>query len=91
MARSTGVSRSAQKGLQPAQPCLLWVYAHRCPALPDHAFPNATEPGRVVRVDRPLTHNRLERTLVAACDSGATALVIITKADLAEVADDVVG
>ena len=47
--------------------------------------------GIVVPVDRPLTHNRLERTLVAAWDSGATPLVIITKADLADVADDVVG
>jgi ribosome biogenesis GTPase len=45
----------------------------------------------VVPVDRPLTHNRLERTLVAAWDSGAVPLVIITKADLADVADDVVG
>jgi len=47
--------------------------------------------GVVVPVDRPLTHNRLERTLVAVWDSGATPLVIITKADLAQVADDVVG
>ena len=47
--------------------------------------------GVVVPVDRPLTHNRLERTLVAAWDSGAAPLVIITKADLADVADDVVG
>jgi ribosome biogenesis GTPase / thiamine phosphate phosphatase len=47
--------------------------------------------GVVVPVDRPLTHNRLERTLVAAWDSGATPLVIITKADLAAAADDVVG
>ena len=47
--------------------------------------------GVVVPVDRPLTHNRLERTLVAAWDSGATPLVIITKGDLAQVADDVVG
>jgi ribosome biogenesis GTPase / thiamine phosphate phosphatase len=47
--------------------------------------------GVVVPVDRPLTHNRLERTLVAAWDSGATPLVVITKADLATVADDVVG
>ncbi|MDQ1596563.1 MAG: ribosome biosis GTPase / thiamine phosphate phosphatase [Arthrobacter pascens] len=47
--------------------------------------------GVVVPVDRPLTHNRLERTLVAAWDSGATPLVIITKADLANLADDVVG
>ena len=47
--------------------------------------------GVVVPVDRPLTHNRLERTLVAAWDSGATPLVIITKADLADMADDVVG
>lgn len=47
--------------------------------------------GVVVPVDRPLTHNRLERTLVAAWDSGATPLVIITKADLSDVADDVVG
>lgn len=47
--------------------------------------------GVVVPVDRPLTHNRLERTLVAAWDSGATPLVIVTKADLADIADDVVG
>ena len=47
--------------------------------------------GVVVPVDRPLTSNRLERTLVAAWDSGATPLVIITKADLAAVADDIVG
>lgn len=47
--------------------------------------------GVVVPVDRPLTHNRLERTLVAAWDSGATPLVVITKADLAGTADDVVG
>jgi ribosome biogenesis GTPase / thiamine phosphate phosphatase len=47
--------------------------------------------GVVVPVDRPLTHNRLERTLVAAWDSGARPLVIITKADLADVADGVVG
>lgn len=47
--------------------------------------------GVVVPVDRPLTHNRLERTLVAAWDSGAVPLVIITKADLTDVADDVVG
>ncbi|MFJ4207043.1 ribosome small subunit-dependent GTPase A [Paenarthrobacter sp. NPDC089675] len=45
----------------------------------------------VVPMDRPLTHNRLERTLVAAWDSGATPLVVITKADLADLADDVVG
>lgn len=45
----------------------------------------------VVPMDRPLTHNRLERTLVAAWDSGATPLVVITKADLANLADDVVG
>ena len=47
--------------------------------------------GVVVPVDRPLTQNRLERTLVAVWDSGAVPLVIITKADLADVADDVVG
>lgn len=45
----------------------------------------------VVPMDRPLTHNRLERTLVAAWDSAATPLVVITKADLANIADDVVG
>jgi ribosome biogenesis GTPase len=47
--------------------------------------------GVVVPADRPLPHNRLERTLVAAWDSGAVPLVIITKADLADVTDDVVG
>lgn len=44
-----------------------------------------------VPVDRPLSHNKLERTLVAVWDSGATPLVVITKADLADIADDVVG
>ena len=44
----------------------------------------------VVPVDRPLSENRLERTLVAAWDSGATPLVVVTKADLAGLADDVV-
>jgi ribosome biogenesis GTPase len=47
--------------------------------------------GVVVPADRPLPHNRLERTLVAAWDSGAVPLVIITKADLADLGDDVVG
>ncbi|HEY8296115.1 MAG TPA: GTPase RsgA [Micrococcaceae bacterium] len=47
--------------------------------------------GVVVPIDRPLSHNRLERTLVAAWDSGAAPLVILTKADLANGNDDVVG
>lgn len=38
--------------------------------------------GVVVPFDRPLSANRLERTLVAAWDSGAVPLVILTKADL---------
>lgn len=44
----------------------------------------------VVPLDRPLSGNRLERTLVAARDSGARPLVVVTKADLAGLADDVV-
>lgn len=46
--------------------------------------------GVVVPIDRPLSHNRLERTLVAAWDSGAVPLVILTKADLSSRFDDVV-
>lgn len=46
--------------------------------------------GVVVPIDRPISHNRLERTLVAAWDSGGTPLVILTKADLSKGYDDVV-
>lgn len=40
--------------------------------------------GVVVPVDRAVSQNRLERMLVAAWDSGATPLIILTKADLAD-------
>nr|WP_307086564.1 ribosome small subunit-dependent GTPase A [Arthrobacter agilis] len=46
--------------------------------------------GVVVPLDRPLSTNRLERTLVAAWDSGALPIVILTKADLSTRFDDVV-
>ncbi|MHA7146793.1 ribosome small subunit-dependent GTPase A [Arthrobacter sp. TmT3-37] len=46
--------------------------------------------GVVVPLDRPLSTNRLERTLVAAWDSGAVPIVILTKADLSTRFDDVV-
>ncbi len=46
--------------------------------------------GVVVPIDRRISHNRLERTLVAAWDSGGTPLVILTKADLSNGNDDVV-
>lgn len=46
--------------------------------------------GVVVPIDRPLSTNRLERTLVAAWDSGAVPIVILTKADLSSRFDDVV-
>lgn len=46
--------------------------------------------GVVVPMDRPLSANRLERTLVAAWDSGAVPIVILTKADLSSRFDDVV-
>lgn len=46
--------------------------------------------GVVVPIDRPLSANRLERTLVAAWDSGAVPLVILTKADLTSRFDEVV-
>lgn len=46
--------------------------------------------GVVVPIDRPLSANRLERTLVAAWDSGAVPLVILTKADLSNRFDSVV-
>lgn len=46
--------------------------------------------GVVIPLDRKLSVNRLERTLVAAWDSGATPLIILTKADLSRLADDVV-
>ncbi|NJC23058.1 ribosome biogenesis GTPase [Arthrobacter pigmenti] len=46
--------------------------------------------GVVVPIDRPLSTNRLERTLVAAWDSGAVPIVILTKADLSNRFDEVV-
>lgn len=46
--------------------------------------------GVVLPLDRKLSVNRLERTLVAAWDSGATPLIILTKADLSSLADEVV-
>lgn len=46
--------------------------------------------GVVVPLDRPISHNRLERTLVAAWDSGGQPLVILTKADVSNGHDDVV-
>ncbi|WP_240691693.1 ribosome small subunit-dependent GTPase A [Arthrobacter sp. CAU 1506] len=45
--------------------------------------------GVVVPFDRPLSANRLERTLVAVWDSGAAPLVILTKADLCGQHDEV--
>ncbi|WRH26511.1 ribosome small subunit-dependent GTPase A [Arthrobacter sp. JZ12] len=46
--------------------------------------------GVAVPIDRALSTNRLERTLVAAWDSGAVPIVILTKADLSGRHDDVV-
>lgn len=46
--------------------------------------------GVVVPLDRALSANRLERTLVAARDSGAVPLVVLTKADLSSRFDAVV-
>lgn len=46
--------------------------------------------GVVVPLDRALSANRLERTLVAAWDSGAVPLVVLTKADLSSRFDAVV-
>ncbi|WP_035763986.1 ribosome small subunit-dependent GTPase A, partial [Arthrobacter sp. H20] len=46
--------------------------------------------GVIVPIDRPISSNRLDRTLVAAWDSGAVPLVILTKADLSSRFDDVV-
>lgn len=51
---------------------------------------NADVVAAVVPVDRPLSENRLERTLVAIWDSGALPLVVVTKADIVGRADDVV-
>lgn len=51
---------------------------------------NADVVAAVVPVDRPLSENRLERTLVAIWDSGAVPLVVVTKADIVGMADDVV-
>lgn len=83
------------------EPAIVGVLPRHSELSRKRAFEGSSEPqvlganmdvvGVVVPVDRPLTHNRLERTLVAAWDSGATPLVIITKADLRDVADDVVG
>jgi ribosome biogenesis GTPase len=44
--------------------------------------------GVVLPLDRPLSTNRLERTLVAVWDSGAVPLVNLTKADLSTRFDD---
>lgn len=86
---------------QAGEPAILGVLPRRSELSRKRAFEASSEAqvlganmdlvGVVVPVDRPLTHNRLERTLVAAWDSGATPLVVITKADLKQVADDVVG
>jgi ribosome biogenesis GTPase len=46
--------------------------------------------GVVIPLDRPLSTNRPERTLVAARDSGAVPVIILTKADLSTGFDDVV-
>lgn len=46
--------------------------------------------GVVVPIDRPLSTNRLERTLVAAENSGAVPIIIFTKADLSNRFDAVV-
>lgn len=51
---------------------------------------NADVVAAVVPLDRRLSANRLERMLVAARNSGAAPLVVLTKADLAGIADDVV-
>jgi ribosome biogenesis GTPase len=45
----------------------------------------------LVPIDRPLSRNRLERTLVAARDSGARPVVVLSKADLTGPHDAVVG
>lgn len=44
----------------------------------------------VCALDRPVAANRLERMLVAAWDSGATPVVVLTKADLAAAPDEAV-
>ncbi|MDQ0866138.1 ribosome small subunit-dependent GTPase A [Arthrobacter globiformis] len=84
-----------------AEPAVVGVLPRTSELSRKRAFDQSTEAqvlaanidmvGVVVPVDRPLSHNRLERTLVAVWDSGATPLVIITKADLSDIADDVVG
>lgn len=45
----------------------------------------------LVPIDRPLSQNRLERTLVAARDAGARPVVVLSKADLTGPHDAVVG
>ena len=64
--------------------------AHDPIAEPQVLAANADIVGIVVPIDRPISANRLERTLVAARDSGATPLVILTKADLRNRFDSVV-
>lgn len=88
---SNTVGEPAITGILPRHSELSRKRAFEASSEPQVLGANMDIVGVVVPVDRPLTHNRLERTLVAAWDSGATPLVVITKADLANVADDVVG
>ena len=88
---SNAAGEPAVMGILPRHSELSRKYAFEASSAAQVLGANIDVVGVVVPVDRPLTHNRLERTLVAAWESGATPLVIITKADLAGAADDVVG
>ncbi|NOJ58408.1 ribosome small subunit-dependent GTPase A [Arthrobacter sp. 260] len=83
-------THSAIVGVMPRYSVLQRKKAHDPLAEVQVLAANVDLVGVVVPLDRPISSNRLERTLVAAWDSGAVPLVILTKADLSNRFDEVV-
>ena len=91
LARSEdGTSPPAVVGILPRYSTLQRKKAHDPLAEAQVLGANMDLVGVVVPIDRPLSANRLDRTLVAAWDSGAVPIIILTKADLSSRFDDVV-
>lgn len=85
-----GALPPAVVGILPRYSTLQRKKAHDPLSVPQILGANIDLVGVVVPIDRPLSVNRLERTLVAAWDSGAVPIVILTKADLSNRFDEVV-
>lgn len=85
-----GVSPPAVVGMVPRYSTLQRKRAHDPLSEAQVLGANMDLVGVVVPIDRPLSTNRLERTLVAAWDSGAVPIIILTKADLSSRFDEVV-